>query len=102
MNKNLLRLEIIVLFVGLCCGCNGNITRDIRHAGFTMGGTFECSNFFPQDKEDTDYEKIRYLTGSRLVNTEGKIYEFNRKHYPNVFWNSSEKGTYIKPKEERS
>ena len=32
---------------------------------------------------------------------EGKIYEFNRKHYPNVFWNSSEKGTYIKLKKER-
>ena len=27
---------------------------------------------------------------------EGKIYDFNRKHYPNIFWNSAEKGTYKK------
>jgi len=45
-------------------------------------------------KEAGNDWKIRQL--------EGKIYEFNRKHYPNVFWNSLEKGTYIKPKEERS
>ena len=30
---------------------------------------------------------------------ESKLYEFNRKYYPNVVWNSAEKGTYRKPKE---
>ena len=41
-------------------------------------------------KEDGKDWKVRQL--------EGKIYEFNTKYYPNIFWNSSEKGTYIKEK----
>lgn len=39
-------------------------------------------------KEENNDWKVRQL--------EGKLYEFNRKHYPKVFWNSSEKGTYKK------
>ncbi len=73
-----LKFCLLLLIVGICCcGCNGNTTRDIRHAGFTMGGTFTCSNFFPKDKEDVDFEKIRYMTDSRIINTEGKIYELS-------------------------
>lgn len=30
---------------------------------------------------------------------ETKLYEFNRRFYPNVVWDSSEKGTYRKSKE---
>lgn len=30
---------------------------------------------------------------------ESKLYDFNRKYYPNIIWNSPEKGTYRKPKE---
>jgi negative regulator of genetic competence, sporulation and motility len=30
---------------------------------------------------------------------ETKLYEFNRKYYPNILWNSAEKGTYKKSKE---
>ena len=67
-------MNIVVL---CCCGCNGNITRDIRHAGFSMGGNFVCSPFYPKNKEDTDYEKIRYITNSHIINTEGKIYEIS-------------------------
>ena len=35
----------------------------------------------------------------KINQLEAKLYEFNRKYYPNVFWNSAEKGTYKKPKE---
>lgn len=35
----------------------------------------------------------------KINQLEAKLYEFNRKYYPNVFWNSAEKGTYRKPKE---
>ena len=35
----------------------------------------------------------------KINQLESKLYEFNRKYYPNVFWNSAEKGTYKKPKE---
>lgn len=30
---------------------------------------------------------------------ESRLYEFNKKYYPNIFWDSKEKGTYKKPKE---
>ncbi len=72
-----IRFIILLVMIGICCGCNGNTTRDIRHAGFAMGGTFQCSNFFPKDKEDVDFEKIRYMTDSRIINTDGKIYELS-------------------------
>lgn len=45
-------------------------------------------------------EKAKEENNSWKVNQlESKLYEFNRKHYPKIFWNSSEKGTYIKLKE---
>ena len=37
----------------------------------------------------------------KINQLESKLYEFNKKHYPNVFWNSVEKGTYRKPKEKK-
>lgn len=76
MNKKI-RLFTLLFFVVLCTGCNGNITRDIRHAGFSMNGTFTCSAFFPKDKEDVNYEKILYLTDTNIINTDGKIYEIS-------------------------
>lgn len=73
-----IRLLVLAGLILFCCSaCNGNITRDIRHAGFSMGDTLVCDNFFPKDKEDTNYEKIRYFTGSHIINSEGKIYELS-------------------------
>lgn len=48
---------------------------------------------FEKAKNDGIDWKVRQL--------ESKLYMFNRKHYPNVFWNSAEKGTYRKPKEKK-
>lgn len=74
------RVKIIlglILIVMCCSACNGNINRDIRHAGFSMGGTFKCSYFFPKDKEDTNYKKIRYFTNTHAIDTDGRIYELS-------------------------
>ena len=74
------KIKIMILFTVVlfsCTACSGTITREIRHAGFTIGDTFECKNFFPENKEDTSYEKIKHFTGSHLINTEGKIYELS-------------------------
>ena len=76
--NNKLRFCLLVLIVGIiCCGCNGNITRDLRHAGFNMGDKFECKPFYPKDKEDTSYEKVQYITENHIINSEGKIYELS-------------------------
>lgn len=68
---------LLVLVVLLCSACNGNVTRGIRHAGYSVGDKFTCSRFFPKDKDDVSYERIKYITGSHIINTEGKIYELS-------------------------
>ena len=65
----------ILFMLVFCTACDGNVTRDIRHAGFSIGGTFVCDNFYPKNKEDTNYEKIRYFTGSHIITTDGYLYE---------------------------
>lgn len=68
-------LILAFIVVTFCSACNGNITRDIRHAGFTVGSEFVCNNFFPEDKNDINYEKIKYFSNGMIINTDGKIYE---------------------------
>ncbi len=70
-----LKIVMLVFVVMFCCACNGNVTRDIRHAGFNVSTKFICDAFYPKDKEDTSYKKIRYLLGNNLISEEGDIYE---------------------------
>ncbi len=73
--KNLLKICLVVAFVFLCTGCDGTVTRDIRHAGFSVGNKFECGKFYAKDKNDNYYIKIRYFTGSHVIDEDGEIYE---------------------------
>ncbi len=76
--KKILKISVIMCFVVLfCSACNGDVTRALRHDGFAVGGEFICDPFFPKDKEDTSYDKIKYITGMHIINSEGKIYEYN-------------------------
>lgn len=59
----------------LCCGCEGDVTRAIRHAGFSLSGDeFVCNAFF---NEEGLTEDIRYLTGSHIITNYGRIYELS-------------------------
>lgn len=73
--KKQFKLFILLIVIFLCSGCNGDITRAIRHEGFSVGSNFNCDYFYPKDKEDTSYDKIKYFTGSHVINVSGKIYE---------------------------
>ena len=75
--KNIVKFMCLFLFIFLLTGCNGSVTRDIRHAGFNVGGKFICNEFYPKDKEDTSYQKVLFMTGSHLINTDGDIYELS-------------------------
>ena len=75
--KKKLGLIIIVFAVVLCSACEGDVTRAIRHDGFTIGSDFVCDAIFPKNKKDTDYEKVRYMTGSHIITEAGKIYEIS-------------------------
>ena len=76
-NRKVIYCFMMVIILSLCTACNGTVTRDIRHAGFAVGGSFVCDRFYPKDKEDTSYDKILYFTGSHLINEKGKIYELS-------------------------
>lgn len=47
---------LLVIICILCTGCNGTVTRNIRHAGFNVNGTFKCSRFFAQSKDEVASE----------------------------------------------
>ena len=71
--KKIFMLSFIAFVICLCTACNGDVTRALRHEGFSVGGDFECEVFFREEGA----EKIRYLTGDRIITTEGKIYEIS-------------------------
>lgn len=76
-NKVKFFILMVVIILG-CSACNGNVTRDIRHAGFSLSGDeFICEPLFPDDDEDTDYEKIKYLNSSFVITNSGNIYELS-------------------------
>ena len=70
-------LFLFIIVCLLCTACNGTVTRNIRHAGFSVGKKFVCARFYPQGKEKPAQEKIAYLTGTHIINGEGKIYEIS-------------------------
>ena len=78
MKKKVLLLLLIAGFCFLCTGCVGNVTRGIRHAGFTLSDAeFVCSLLVP-GKDNLDYEKIRYITTTNKAITEsGKVYDLS-------------------------
>jgi hypothetical protein len=78
MFDRLFKIGLISSFVLVfCTACNGTITRAIRHAGFSVSSIFACSNFLPADKDDTSYEKIKYMLSGHIINEDGKIYELS-------------------------
>lgn len=77
MKNNLTKIIFLFLImIVFCCSCDGNVTRDIRHAGYTLNdGTFVCDDLVPKDKDDISYKKIKYYNDSYLITEDGEIYE---------------------------
>lgn len=71
MKKILTGSLLLVIMILLCTGCEGDVTRAFRHEGFSVGGDFLCDPFY--GKEAT--QKIKYLTGERIITTDGRIFE---------------------------
>lgn len=83
MKKIILSLFILCLSF-LCCACDGDVTRELRHSGFSVGSEFICDAFYPKNKDDTSYQKIRYYTGNHIITEQGKIYEVStQQQYAN-------------------
>lgn len=77
--KNKIMLVICFTIVGfLCTGCLGDITRGIRHAGFTLAGSeFSCNLLLSGDKNARSYENLMYISSTKAITESGKIYELS-------------------------
>lgn len=75
MKKEIVRFSLLFVLVLLCTACNGDVTRDLRHDGFTVSSKFECDFFYQKDKNDLGYKSIKYLTGKNIIDRDGRIYE---------------------------
>lgn len=67
----------LLFIILLCTGCNGNVTRDIRHDGFSVSNKFICDVFYKEGKNDTSYKKIKYMTNNNIIDDYGRIYEIS-------------------------
>lgn len=74
--KKLKTIIVVVILTFILTGCNGNVTRDIRHAGFSLvSNEFICSDLMPKNDKDTSYKKISYMNDKFAITEEGTIYE---------------------------
>ena len=77
MKKELKVLGLLMLIAFICCGCDAmyaSTTRDIRHSGFALSGAeLKCDDLF----KDTDYDKVRFLTGKHAILESGSVYELS-------------------------
>ena len=61
MKKKITLLIGIVVSTILLTGCDGNVTRDIRHAGYSLSQEdFSCSSLMPVDDETPASDTIMY------------------------------------------
>ena len=78
MRKGIFKVLFILVICLFVTGCDGDVTRNIRHAGFNLDGTdFVCDPVMPKDKEDHSYAKIRYMINNYIVLDDGTLYDLN-------------------------
>ena len=77
MKKRIKIIGVFVLMALFCAGCDAmyaSTTRDIRHSGFALSGAeLKCDDLF----KDTDYDKVRFLTGKHAILESGSVYELS-------------------------
>lgn len=74
----------IVLLLVICSllltACTGDITRNLRKAGYSVSNEkFTCGLLTPgkNKEEGKDYENIKFLTSSYAITTAGNVYELS-------------------------
>ena len=73
MKKRVVLFSLLFIMVFLCSACNGTVTRDLRHSGFSVGSKFICDGFYPGG--DSLYKRVIYLTDNKIIDNNGSIYE---------------------------
>ena len=99
MKSKMVLMSLIFLFLLFCTGCDGDITRELRRDGFQDSEKkFVCTPFFPQNKEDVNYEKIKFMTANHIVNQDGKLYEYSASNQFSSSENCREAQAYFSVK----
>lgn len=76
--KKYLNIIIILVLCLFITGCNGTITKNIRHAGYSVNGNkFICDIVMPEDEEDTNYVKIKYMFNNTMVLDDGSLFDLS-------------------------
>lgn len=84
MKKTIFLLGLITITL-LLTGCDGNVTRDLRHSGLTLSTTeFSCTTLLPEKKDIPPTDTIQYSNGSFAITDDGRLYELSlSKPYSN-------------------
>lgn len=84
MKKTIFLLGLITITL-LLTGCDGNVTRDLRHSGLTLSTTeFSCTTLLPEKKDILPTDTIQYSNGSFAITDDGRLYELSlSKPYSN-------------------
>lgn len=73
------KIKYIILFLFViftCVGCEGDITREIRHDGFALSGNeFVCNELLSGEEKVTT--NVKYLGNGYVISNSGKIYEIS-------------------------
>ncbi len=88
MSINIKKLRIIIIiFISaiLVTGCNGNVTRNLRYAGFSLSTEeFTCNPLIPVSEDSKSIDTILYSNGTYAITDDGKLYELSlSKPYSN-------------------
>lgn len=76
--KKVILLSGIAVITLLLTGCDGNVTRDLRHAGFSLSTEeFKCSTLLPASEDSKPTDTILYSNGSYAITDDGKLYELS-------------------------
>lgn len=78
MQKKIFLLTGIAVVTLLLTGCDGNVTRDIRHAGFNLASNeFTCNALMPVSDKIDSPDKILFTNSSFAITENGSLYELS-------------------------
>ncbi len=67
-----------IIIIVFCCSCDGNVTRDIRHAGYSLSNDkFVCDDVMPKNDKDQSYKRIKYFKDNYFITEDGEIYDIS-------------------------
>lgn len=77
------KMIFITLLIPIITGCQGNITRDIRHAGFNLSDEkFTCEELIPTD--DKNMPIVTYIDENYAINEDNELFQISiGKKYSN-------------------